>query len=113
MIASRYFAHAFSAACIFAGSISPGLPPIFIVTRPPSNCGSGMSMPFSRMQRAKSSIALRFCASLVAGAPEDEAGSSPPPQAASETVAAQAANNRRVFMPAIAPGGNETAFSRT
>jgi hypothetical protein len=69
-------------------------------------------MPFSRMHCAKASIALRFCASFV-GVPEDEAGSSPPPQAASETVAAQAANNRRVFMPDIAPGGNETAFSRT
>ena len=72
-----------------------------------------MSIPFSRMQRAKSSIALRFSDSL--GFPEapEEAGSSPPPQAASETVAAQATSNRRVFIPAIATSANETAFSRT
>ena len=32
-------------------TLFPG-PPMRWVTRPPSNCGSGMSMPFSRKQRA-------------------------------------------------------------
>jgi hypothetical protein len=43
-------AHALSAAFILSGFV-PG-PPARIVTRPPLNFGSGMSTPFSRMQRA-------------------------------------------------------------
>ena len=104
----RYFAHAFSAARILSG-----LPPfIRWVTRPPLNCGSGMSTPFLRMQRARSSIALRFLASWVWPAAGFE-GSSSAPQATSEAVAARATRSETIFIEDISPGGHETAFSRT
>ena len=104
-IASRYFAQAFSArrACRPGRSSCPGRR-CRCVTRPPSTFGSGMSMPFSRMHLAKSSIA---CGSgpavgpaaavglLAATAGDDERRRSPRRRRASETSSSCPPRSRR------------------